>query len=276
MTPDALLRWVVRLLPARRREWGLAMQAELAGLERGRWAFALSCARGVLGRPETLLRLVPRVFAAGALIAAVWLLADIRAGVVRLEAIAMVTALVAVIWVARPTRIVGAAGAAILAAEALVFLRGLRLEDGATTGIVVWTVMLTIYAVALTRAPARGAAIGAAAAAAWLAATLFDPAVPTSNAPALLVIALAAICAGGRASGLCAAATAALLIAVLIDGPLSLFSPWVANSAPPVYPPESVDRLVDSIGVWLVGCLLATALSLAARSSSHANVTSPS
>jgi hypothetical protein len=187
----------------------------------------------------------------------------------------MVTALAAVIWVARPTRIVGAAGAAILAAEALVFLRGLRLEDAATTGIVVWTAMLAIYAVALTRAPGRGAAIGAAAAAAWLAAAIVDPGVPTSNAPALLVIALAAICAGGRVAGLCAAATTALLIAVLIDGPLRLFSPWVANSAPPVYPPEAVDRLVDSIGVWLVGCLLATALSLAVRSSDHANVTSP-
>ena len=98
---------------------------------------------------------------------------------------------------------------------------------------------------------------------------------PTSNAPALLVIALAAICAGGRVAGLCAAATTALLIAVLIDGPLRLFSPWVANSAPPVYPPETVDRLVDSIGIWLVGCLVATALSVAVRSGGHANVTSP-
>jgi hypothetical protein len=275
MTPDALLRAAVRLLPAQRRQWGLAMQAELASLERGRWRFALSCARGVLGRPETVLRLVPRLLVAAASVAAVWLLADIRSGVVRLEAIAMVTALAAVVWFARPARMVGAAGAAILATEALVFLHGLRLEDGATAGIVVWTVMLTIYAIALTRAPARGAAIGAAAAVAWLAAALFDPAVPTSNAPALLGIALAAICAGGRTSGLCAAATTALLIAVLIDGPLRLFSPWVANSAPPVYPPESVDRLVDSIGVWLVGCLLAVALSLAVRAGGHANVTSP-
>lgn len=274
MTPDALLRWVVRLLPARRREWGLAMQAELAGLESGRWGFALSCARGVLGRPEALLQLLPRLLAVGALIAAVWLLADIRAGVVRLEAIAMVSALAAVIWVARPARTVGAAGAAILAAEALVFLHGLRLEDAATPVIVVWTAMLTIYAIALTRAPSRGAAIGVAAAAAWLAAAIVDPGVPTSNAPALLVIALAAICAGGRVAGLCAAATTALLIAVLIDGPLRHFSPWVANSAPPVYPPEAVDRLVDSIGVWLVGCLLATALSLAVRVRGHANVTS--
>jgi hypothetical protein len=71
MTPDTLLRWVVRLLPARRREWGLAMQAELAGLERGRWGFALSCTRGVLGRPETMLRLMPRLLAVESI--GVWL-----------------------------------------------------------------------------------------------------------------------------------------------------------------------------------------------------------
>jgi hypothetical protein len=233
MTPDALLSWAVRRLPAQRRPWGRAMQAELASLEHGRWRFALSCARGVLGRPETIFGLVRRV---------------------------------------RPVR---AAGAVVLVTEALVFLNWLRLGGAATAPIVVWTVMLTIYAVALRHAPARGAAIGAAAAAAWLAATVVDPAVPTSNGPALLVIALAVICARGRIAGLCAGATAALLIAVSIDGPLRVFSPWVANSAPPVYPPEAVERLVDSIGIWMVGCLLAVALSLAVRASSHVNVTSP-
>ena len=125
--------------------------------------------------------------------------------------------------------------------------------------------MLSIYALALTRAPARGFAIGAAVAAAWLVATVVDPGVPTSTGPALLAIAFAAICARGRIAGLCAAASAALLIAVLIDGPLSLLSPWVANSAPPVYPPESVDRLVDSVGIWLFGTLIAAALGLATR-----------
>ena len=50
----------------------------------------------------------------------------------------------------------------------------------------------------------------------------------------------------------------------MIDGPLRLFSPWVANSAPPAS--GSVERLVDSIGVWWLGRLLAAALSLAIRS----------
>ena len=59
MTPEVVLRSIVRMLPDRRREWGQAMEAELAGLDSGRWRFALSCARGVLGRPETIVRLVP-------------------------------------------------------------------------------------------------------------------------------------------------------------------------------------------------------------------------
>ena len=274
MTPEVVLRSIVRLLPERRREWGQAMEAELAGLDSGRWRFALSCARGVLGRPETIARLVPSLLVAGAAGIAVWLLAGIQDGPVRLEAIAMVSVLGVVAWFTRPARLMGAAALAILGAEGLIFLRGLQGESDATAGIVIWTAMLSIYALALTRAPARGFAIGAAVAAAWLVATVVDPGVPTSTGPALLAIAFAAICARGRIAGLCAAASAALLIAVLIDGPLSLLSPWVANSAPPVYPPESVDRLVDSVGIWLFGTLIAAALGLATRANGHANVTS--
>jgi hypothetical protein len=274
MTPEAVLRLIVRRLPERRRAWGQAMEAELAGLDSGRWRFALSCARGVLGRPETIVRLVPSLLVAGAAGIAVWLLAAIPDGPVRLEAIAMVSVLGVVAWFTRPARLMGAAALAILGAEGLIFLRGLQGESDATAGIVIWTTMLSIYALALTRAPARGFAIGAAVAGAWLVATVIDPGVPTSTGPALLAIALAAICARGRIAGLCAAATAALLIAVLIDGPLQLLSPWVANSAPPVYPPESVDRLVDSVGIWLFGTLIAAALGLAIRANRHANVMS--
>jgi hypothetical protein len=272
MTPEAVLRLIVRRLPERRREWGQAMEAELAGLDSGRWRFALSCASGVLGRPETIVRFVPPLLVAGAAGIAVWLLAAIPDGAVRLEAIAMVSVLGVVACFTRPARLMGAAALAILGAEGLIFLRGLQGEGDATAGIVIWTTMLSIYALALTRAPARGFGVGAVVAAAWLVATVIDPGVPTSTGPALLAIAFAAICARGRIAGLCAAATAALLIAVLIDGPLSLLSPWVANSAPPVYPPESVDRLVDSVGIWLLGTLIAAALGLATRANRHANV----
>ena len=96
---------------------------------------------------------------------------------------------------------------------------------------------------------------------------LVHPDAASSNGPAVLAIAFAALSAAWagaerRIAGLCAAATTALLIALLIDGPLRALSPWVSNSAPPVYPPEMVHRLVDSIGIWLLGCLLAAALSL--------------
>jgi hypothetical protein len=257
MTAARLLRWVVALLPPRRREWGRAMEAELAALESGRWRFALSCARGVLVRPGSI---VP-VLVAGLAVA---LLSEIRSGAVRLEAIAMLAIVGAFAWPARRNPLT-----AVVAAEALIFLAGLRGADAATAQIVVWTAMLSIYAVALSGMPATGAGLGVAAAAAWLLAAVLDPSVPTSSGPAMLAIAAAAVVARDRIARFRSAATAALLIAVMIDGPLRLFSPWVANSAPPVYPPESVERLIDSIGIWLVGCLLALALSLAG----HANVT---
>ena len=108
-----------------------------------------------------------------------WLLAEIQDGPVRLEAIAMVSVLGVVAWFTRPTRLMGAAALAILGAEGLIFLRGLQGESDATAGIVIWTAMLSIYALALTRAPGRGFTIGAAVAAAWLVATVIDPGVPT-------------------------------------------------------------------------------------------------
>jgi hypothetical protein len=288
-----LLGWGVRLLPARRQEWGRAMLAELAAIESGpaRWRFALSCTRAALSLPATVFKVAQRLLVAGVVVGAVVLAAGIPAPVMRREAIAMVAILAVVAWLARraffgpraagrTTWLVSAGAFAIVATEVLFFIRDARRSPGsATAEIAVWTVMLTVYALAVARVTARrstvatptlatGAGIGVAGAAAWLAAVAVHPSVPTSSGPAVLAIAGAAVCAelvGDRIAGLTAAAGTALLIAVLIDGPLRLFAPWVANSAPPVYPPETVDRLVDSIGVWLLGCLLATALTLAIR-----------
>jgi hypothetical protein len=308
-----LLRWAVRLLPARRQEWGRAMQAELASIEPGpdRRRFAVTCTRAALSRPATLVRLGRRLPVAGVLAAAIVLAGDIPLAGVRREAIVMVVVLAALPWLARrlaiagpvaagrTARLVSAGGLAVVAAEVLIFInyaRRMPLGGGeadatvATTLIVVWTTMLTTYTIALVRLTAgrsavtahtlaTGAGIGVAAAAAWLAAAFVHPEVPTSSGPAVVAIAAAAVCAGwasrqrsgrgaeSRVAALCAAAGAALLIAVQIDGPLRMLPPWVANSAPPVYPAETTERLVDSIGVWLLGCLLATALSLAIRPS---------
>jgi hypothetical protein len=227
MSPDRLLRLATRLLPAGRQEWGRAMEAELAALDRGRWSFALSCTRAVVSRSATLPRLV-------------------RAG-----------------------------GLSVIAIEVLLFVAQGRTD---LPLVAVTTTLLSIYTLALLRVTtlpprtlAAGAGFGVLAALAWLAATVLEPGVPTSSGPAVVAIAAAAVCAAwaaGRLAALCAAAGCALLVAVMIDGPLRLFPGWVANSAPPVFPPESVDRLVDSIGVWVLGCLLAAALTLAIRSAS--------
>jgi hypothetical protein len=306
-----LLGWAVRLLPARRREWGRAMQAELAAIEPGpeRRRFALTCTRAALSRPATVVKVGRPSLVAVAVAGTVVMTGAIRPATIRLEAIAMVVGLAALPWLARrlaifgpvapgrTARLVSAGGFAVIATDVLIFIDYARRSPGgevdgdvttATTLIAIWTAMLSIYAIALVRMTARrssvathtlatGAGIGVAAAAAWLTAAFLDPGVPTSSGPAVVAIAAAAVGAEwvssrrsglglqSRVAGLSAAAGAALLIAVLIDGPLRLSSLWVANSAPPVYPPVTADRLVDSIGVWLLGSLLATALSLTIR-----------
>jgi hypothetical protein len=300
-----VLAYGVRLLPAGRTEWGRAMLAELAAIEGtpDRWRFALSCTRSVLSGPSTLLALAGRLLIAAVVVGAIVLAGGIRFAGVRREMLAMVAVLVAVSGLARraavfgpvaasrTARVVSAGGLAVIAAEALIFINDARLSpasnvDGpdlasATALIGVWTVMLTIYTLALARMTARrsaltthtlaaGAAAAIAAAAAWLIAAVVDPSVPTSSRPALLAVGAAAVCAAvlgtrrgrgaqHRLAGLSAAAGAALLIAVMIDGPLRIFPAWVPNSAPPI-DPATADRLVDPIGIWLLGCLLATAV----------------
>src|SRR3954464_4515694 len=51
--PERYLRAVVRLLPASRRQWGLAMQAELAAIDgtSERWRFVLGCTRVAVPPP---------------------------------------------------------------------------------------------------------------------------------------------------------------------------------------------------------------------------------
>lgn len=294
--PARFLGFGVRLLPGPRQEWGRAMLAELGAIEStpDRWRFALSCTRSALTLPSAIL--ARRLLVASAAAGAIALAARIPLAGVRWEAMAMMAVLVAVAWLARrvavfgpvagsrAARAVSAGGLAVIAAEVLIFLDDARASNrgpgSATTLIAVWTAMLAIYALTLARLTARrsnvtayslatGAAAAVAAAAAWLIASVADPHVPASSGPALLAIAAAAICAGvagarrgeHRLAPLSAAAGAALLIAVMIDGPLRLFPAWVSNSAPPI-DPGTAERLIDPVGIWLLGCLLATALLL--------------
>jgi hypothetical protein len=52
--PASLLAWAVRTIPQARREWGLAMLAELPSVPSGvaRWRFALGCVRAALFLPS--------------------------------------------------------------------------------------------------------------------------------------------------------------------------------------------------------------------------------
>jgi hypothetical protein len=269
-----------------------------------RWRFALSCTRAALSLPATMFKVGQRLLVAGVVGGAVVLAGQIHFAAARREAIAMVAILTAVSWLGRriaifgpvaagrTARLVSAGALALVATKALILINDERLSprrpDVTTVTIVVWTTILTIYTLALVRVTARrsavsthtlatGAGIGVAAAAAWLTAAVIHPSVTTSSASAVAAIAAGAVCAEfvsarragrreqNRIAALCAAAGAALLIAILIDGPLRTFSRWVPNNAPPIDSPQTVDRLVDSIGIWLLGCLLATALTLAVR-----------
>lgn len=307
-TPSFLLARVVRLLPSHRQDWGLAMQAELAGIESAsaRWQFARSCTRAVLARPTVMLKLGSWTSAAAVQATAAVLAGEIPFVSTRREALAMVAFLTALFWASRrplmfgplasnrAARLVLAGGFAIGAAKSLIFLNGLRLpphgEDftNSTTRMLVWTLTLAVYTIALARVtslraaiPARNLAIGVGAgvvmAAVWLIVVFLLPGLPSSSAPEIFAITASAATAvavvlrsdrlgQGLLAGLLAAASSALVIGVLLDGPLPAWSRWVPNNAPPVWPPDAPDRLVDSIGVWLLGLLLAAALSLAVRS----------
>ena len=77
--PATLVALAVATLPAERRDWGLAMQAEVSGLAPGatRWRFALGCARAVVLVPRPLSR---RSVGIGALVAALAVLAGLAGG----------------------------------------------------------------------------------------------------------------------------------------------------------------------------------------------------
>ncbi len=293
MSPDRLLRWAVRQLPARREEWGRAMQAELAALEPGldRWRFAVSCSRVALRRPATLKWLPATVVVIGASVLA----AGIPVASIRLEAFAMLGLLAAVQWCSRRfgpvaasgiARLVSAAGSALVAAAALMLVAGIRRHDVAspTPVIVVWTAILSIYLVAAAslaavggRTLASGAGLGVAAAAAWLAAVLVHPDAASSNGPAVLAIAFAAlgaawVSAERRIAGLCAASDhgAAHRAPDRRSAPRAVALGEQQRAAG--LPAEIVHRLVDSIGIWLLGCLLAAALSLVLLRSARARL----
>jgi hypothetical protein len=136
---------------------------------------------------------------------------------------------------------------------------------------IVWTVLSLMHAAAVLRLTAPGSrltgfAFGVAAFALWALLCLMTPTLPTSNAPAGLAIALAGLGAvlwtpreaprPAAVAGLTAAMTVAFLSTVYLDTVLPYLGRWVTTSAPP----SSSYRLVDSVGLFMLGAVLAIAV----------------
>ena len=153
--------------------------------------------------------------------------------------------------------------AGFLAAD---LIAGMRLNVA-----IVWAVLSLIHLAAILRLTAAdvrltGVAFGLAAFALWALLCLMTPTLPTSNAPAGLGIALAGLAAVlwapresprvAATAGLSAAMTVAFLSTVYIDTVLPHLGRWVTTSAPP----SPSYRLVDSVGLFMLGAVLGIAL----------------
>ncbi|MFC4043079.1 hypothetical protein ACFO1B_32010 [Dactylosporangium siamense] len=214
---DALLALVVRLLPARHRDWGEAMRAETAALPAGRerWAHALGCAGAVLAQPAAV-RAVGYPLAAVAVLAAVlrWS-AGIEYGPLRWGLVGLIALLhVVALWGRRPgllgpvgdglaARAVRAGGCLFIAAMTAAFVARMATHgppaEQASFGVPVFAGFLTSYLVGLlaftarrTAVPGRAIATGAAASLAavgvWVAGQFLFPPVPANVGGAVFTI----------------------------------------------------------------------------------------
>lgn len=260
---DRLLAGLVRLLPSGRRDWGVAMRAELAGIDarRARWQFAAGCLRAVATRPEALSRVGYPLLATAAAVSVLWWTDRIRYAPLHWGVVGLVLLLVAVSWLGRRrgpvgpvapdpvTRAVRAGGYLLvgtLAWGVVASLDGRDHDPGeqARVGLPVFTVVLTGYLLAYLTLTARrraatapaltaGALAGTAAAALWTAVALAAPPVPANIGLALMLVAFAMVGAalavdrrGHRGQTLLAAlcaGTSAALLIVLVVGALSTF-----------------------------------------------------
>jgi hypothetical protein len=171
--------------------------------------------------------------------------------------------------------------------------------------LVVWGVLIALHASVLVvvtgrratpQFPALGTGVlfGLVAVVLWALVCLMAPELPTSNVPATVSLAAAAVTAilwtglatrgeaaagptvrGGAAAaaGLAAATTVALLATLDIDLVLPHLGRWVTTSAPPFPPtPLAPHRLVDPVGLYILSGLLAAALLVVVLSSRPSRV----
>jgi hypothetical protein len=277
-----LLAAAVPLLPGRRREWGTAMQAELARIEPGweRLRFALGCLRVIATQPAALRAVGYPLLTVVVLAAATAVTSEVGYAPLRWGLVGLVLTLVVAAWLGqvagalRPSgragRWVRAGGYALIGALALGVLTAMAHKgnavEAAHVGVPVFTVLLTGYLLgfqALTagrtaatgRALAIGAGTGAAAAGLFAVAALVFAPMPADVTPAVGLVVIAML-GGAYATGrervkqavfaaLCAGTIAALSVFVLVAA-LSTFGP--ARLVPDLAPAalSAVDGLAQS------------------------------
>jgi hypothetical protein len=247
-----VLSWIVPLLPAARRDWGRAMQAELAGIDTSadRWRFTGGCALAIIRRPAagSLASLAAPV---GIVLATVLLTKETAYQPLRFGLIAM-TLFLSLLYLAgdraaffaplvgrsQLASAVRVGGALMLGSLTLGIVLSDRSGDGyvmdrATTGVPIFTVLIALYlvgfmsltsaALADTKVLVRGVSLGLGAAVSWLAFAIAQAPLPLSSRSAFVVLAIAILAAAlvgamheqALLTALCASLVGALSIFVV-------------------------------------------------------------
>jgi hypothetical protein len=269
-------------MPARRREWGEAMRAELPaiGTGRARWRFAVGCLRVAAVQPEMIRGIGYPLLGAGVLAATATWAGRIAYPLLHWGLLGLVAGLLAMCWLGRwrspvgrniPARLIRAGGVALVGvwtAGIATFLAGPNRADQAGAMLPVFAVLLAVHLLgfltvtarrspATSRVLAAGAGCGAAAAAAWVFAVFGGRPIPVDIGPGMMLIAVgmavaAAVNAGrhgrdgrGLLAALFAGTTGTMLVVTLIVV-LSRFGPasMIPDLAPAALSPA--DDLAQS------------------------------
>jgi hypothetical protein len=191
--PARGLAFAIRALPAAHRDWGLAMQAELAAVEgaAARRSFAFGCTRTLLTRPATLLRLARAAFAPAVGAVSIALALAIPSAGVRAEALALIALLAAVLWLGRRPGLLGPVAADRTSQ---------RVRAGSCAVVGVLLILVLLPSSGNGHDDPSGAWVVGLVVLGYLAAALFATARGTAAGPGALRLTTAVIAAGVTAS----------------------------------------------------------------------------
>ena len=231
--PARLLAGTARVVPAGRRDWGRAMQAELAAVEGrpDRWSFAWGCVRAAAAQFHLLRGAVHLLVALGTLVTLLAWATTVDYPPLTWILYVVASVLTAVCWEARRAGMLGPIGdgatawllrgcgyliAGVIAAVAVTHAHPATLEaTDAGTGLLAFTIIPASFLIGFTTVLAKRSAAtrrvlvtaagsGLAATAAWLVVVVVAPPIPASTGLALTLTGAAAVTAvlanAGRSS----------------------------------------------------------------------------